>query len=173
MFLIRKNCTIFLCYSWVSGISLLGIPTEIYVYGIQYAYISGGFLLTTIIMSRVYLPVFQGLKLTSTYEVEKLKIENVVHIKINICFSIMNEDLIKESDYLDLYCSQLECWLGYHWSYTSQHWHSIKVHKTMFHEKQSKNSISVTGVNVHLITPIVCAICIVYTSMVRNIKLLL
>nr|CAH7758339.1 unnamed protein product [Callosobruchus chinensis] len=54
--------------SWVSGISLLGIPTEIYVYGGQYIYVLGGFLLATVIMSKVYLPVFQGLTLTSTYE---------------------------------------------------------------------------------------------------------
>nr|CAI5832752.1 unnamed protein product [Callosobruchus analis] len=54
--------------SWISGISLLGIPTEIYVYGGQYIYVLGGFLLTTVIMSKVYLPVFQGLTLTSTYE---------------------------------------------------------------------------------------------------------
>ncbi|XP_074030971.1 sodium-coupled monocarboxylate transporter 1 isoform X3 [Leptinotarsa decemlineata] len=54
--------------SWVSGISLLGIPTEVYVYGVQYAYILGGFFLATLLMKSVYLPVFQGLALTSTYE---------------------------------------------------------------------------------------------------------
>jgi len=56
-------------FSYISGISLLGIPTEVYVYGIQYAYIIGGFLVMTVVMSRVYLPVFHGLNLTSTYEV--------------------------------------------------------------------------------------------------------
>lgn len=65
----KKSLSLTWNFSYISGISLLGIPTEVYVYGIQYAYIIGGFLLMTVVMSRVYLPVFHGLNLTSTYEV--------------------------------------------------------------------------------------------------------
>ncbi|ERL91853.1 hypothetical protein D910_09178 [Dendroctonus ponderosae] len=94
--------------SYISGISLLGIPTEVYVYGVQYAYIVGGFLLMAIVMSTVYLPVFHGLNLTSTYEITWLPLV-------------------------------------------------IYVPALAFNQ--------VTDINVHLITPVVCLICIFYTSM--------
>lgn len=55
--------------TFISGISLLGTPTEIYVYGIQYMYVIGGVVTMGFIMQYVYLPVFHDLKLTSTYEV--------------------------------------------------------------------------------------------------------
>lgn len=56
-------------YSFISGITLLGTPTEIYVYGIQYVYIVGGVIAMGITMGSAYLPVFHDLQLTSTYEV--------------------------------------------------------------------------------------------------------
>lgn len=56
-------------YSFISGITLLGTPTEIYVYGIQYVYIAGGVIAMGLIMGSAYLPVFHNLQLTSTYEV--------------------------------------------------------------------------------------------------------
>lgn len=55
--------------SFISGISLLGTPTEVYIYGIHYFYIMGGIITMGFIMSSVYLPVFHDLKLTSTYQV--------------------------------------------------------------------------------------------------------
>lgn len=61
-----KLCT--LQPSFISGISLLGTPTEIYVYGVQYMFIVIGVLLMGVVMSFVFLPVFHDLKLTSTYE---------------------------------------------------------------------------------------------------------
>lgn len=58
------------CFSsFISGITLLGLPTEIYSYGIQYLYVIGGVILMGIIMGTVYLPVFHKLNITSTYEV--------------------------------------------------------------------------------------------------------
>lgn len=56
-------------FSFISGISLLGTPTEIYVYGIQYMYVIGGVVTMGFVMTDIYLPVFHGLQLTSTYEV--------------------------------------------------------------------------------------------------------
>nr|CAI5832751.1 unnamed protein product [Callosobruchus analis] len=116
--------------SWISGISLLGIPTEIYVYGGQYIYVLGGFLLTTVIMSKVYLPVFQGLTLTSTYEYHERRFDKKVRLFGSVLFTI-----------------GMIGWLPL----------VIYVPALAFNQ--------VTGVNVHLTTPIVCAICIIYTSM--------
>nr|XP_023015899.1 sodium-coupled monocarboxylate transporter 1-like isoform X2 [Leptinotarsa decemlineata] len=74
--------------SWVSGISLLGIPTEVYVYGVQYAYILGGFFLATLLMKSVYLPVFQGLALTSTYEYHERRFDKKVRLFGSLLFTI-------------------------------------------------------------------------------------
>lgn len=68
-----RNMSVFpvsmsLIASFISGISLLGIPTEIYVYGISYLTIFFSLIFTGLIMSHVYLPVFHEMKLTSTYE---------------------------------------------------------------------------------------------------------
>ncbi|XP_055690120.1 sodium-coupled monocarboxylate transporter 1 isoform X2 [Lutzomyia longipalpis] len=54
--------------SFISGITLLGLPTEVYSYGTQYLYVISGVFLMAITFSTVYLPVFQGLNITSTYQ---------------------------------------------------------------------------------------------------------
>ncbi|KAK9685310.1 Sodium:solute symporter family [Popillia japonica] len=74
--------------SFTSGISLLGIPTEIYIYGIQYLYISFGLLLTAIVMHTVYIPVFHDLKITSTYEYLERRFDKRVRILASILFII-------------------------------------------------------------------------------------
>lgn len=55
--------------SFISGITLLGLPTEIYSFGIQYLYIIGGVVVMGVVMGQMFLPVFHDLKVTSTYEV--------------------------------------------------------------------------------------------------------
>ncbi|XP_070142746.1 sodium-coupled monocarboxylate transporter 1 isoform X5 [Drosophila kikkawai] len=54
--------------SFVSGISLLGTSTEIYVYGTQYAFILVTLAISGTISWYIFLPVFCNLQLTSTYE---------------------------------------------------------------------------------------------------------
>ncbi|XP_068156265.1 sodium-coupled monocarboxylate transporter 1-like isoform X2 [Drosophila tropicalis] len=54
--------------SFVSGISLLGTSTEIYVYGTQYAFILVTLAFSGAISWYIFLPVFCNLQLTSTYE---------------------------------------------------------------------------------------------------------
>ncbi|CAH1989467.1 unnamed protein product [Acanthoscelides obtectus] len=125
--------TMSLTASWVSGISLLGTPTEIYVYGTQYIYIIGGVLLATIFMSWMYLPVFHDLNLTSMYEYHERRFDKKVRLFASILFAI-----------------GMISWLPV----------VIYVPALAFNQ--------VTGVNVHLITPIVCTICIIYTSMVSG-----
>ncbi|XP_023176123.2 sodium-coupled monocarboxylate transporter 1 isoform X4 [Drosophila hydei] len=59
--------------SFVSGISLLGTSTEIYVYGTQYAFILVTLAISGLISWYIFLPVFCNLQLTSTYEYFKLR----------------------------------------------------------------------------------------------------
>lgn len=116
--------------SSVSGISLLGIPTEIYVYGIQYTYILGAYFISALLMGSIFLPVFQELQLTSTYEYHERRFNKSVRLFGSLLFTI-----------------KMLSWLPL----------VIYVPALAFNQ--------VTGVNVHLITPTVCAFCIFYTSL--------
>ncbi|KAL3283359.1 hypothetical protein HHI36_006507 [Cryptolaemus montrouzieri] len=73
--------------SFISGISLLGIPTEIYVYGIQYMYILMGMCLMAVVFQYVYLPVFHNLNLTSTYEYHERRFDKRVRLFGSILFT--------------------------------------------------------------------------------------
>jgi len=55
----------------VSGITLLGTGTEVYLYGIQYVYILVGPYAMCYFMCKVMIPVFHNLNVTSMYEVRK------------------------------------------------------------------------------------------------------
>ncbi|XP_032528970.2 sodium-coupled monocarboxylate transporter 1-like isoform X1 [Danaus plexippus] len=115
--------------SFVSGITLLGSPTEVYMYGTQYAYIMGGIFLMTIVMTQVYLPVFHELKITSNYEYLSMRFDNRVRLFGSILFA-----------------------------FTLVGWLPIVIYVPALAFNQ------VTGVDIHVITPIVCLVCIFYTS---------
>ncbi|XP_043502912.1 sodium-coupled monocarboxylate transporter 1-like [Polistes fuscatus] len=116
--------------SFISGISLLSIPTEVYVYGTSYLFISFGLIITGLVMSNVFLPVFHDLKLTSTYEYLERRFDKRIRLLGSVLFSI---SMIV---YLPIV---------------------IYVPALAFNQ--------VTGINVHIITPFVCIICIFYTCM--------
>ncbi|PSN30897.1 hypothetical protein C0J52_26632 [Blattella germanica] len=66
----KQNTTsdIFSFDSYISGISLLGLPAEMYVYGTQYSMIMCPEVFVSVTMAFVYLPVFYKLQITSSYE---------------------------------------------------------------------------------------------------------
>ncbi|CAK1544560.1 unnamed protein product [Leptosia nina] len=66
--------------SFISGITLLGSPTEVYMYGTQYSYIIIGIFLMSVFMTQIYLPVFHELKMTSNYEYLSLRFDNKVRL---------------------------------------------------------------------------------------------
>lgn len=115
--------------SFVSGITLLGSPTEVYMYGTQYAFIMGGIFLMSFVMTQVYLPVFHELKITSNYEYLSMRFDNRLRLFGSALFAI-----------------SLIGWLPI----------VIYVPALAFNQ--------VTGVNIYLVTPIVCLVCIFYTS---------
>lgn len=53
----------------ICGVTLLGTSTEIYIYGIQYAYILAGPTMMGFFIHFVVIPVFYDLKVVSMYEV--------------------------------------------------------------------------------------------------------
>ncbi|XP_062127312.1 sodium-coupled monocarboxylate transporter 1 [Drosophila sulfurigaster albostrigata] len=116
--------------SFISGITLLGLPTEVYSYGTQYLYVGFGVIGMGIVMAIFYLPVFHDLNITSTYEYLELRFDRRLRMFGSVMFAIMNVA------YLPIV---------------------IYVPALAFNQ--------VTGVGVHTITPIVCIICVFYTSM--------
>ncbi|XP_013106006.2 sodium-coupled monocarboxylate transporter 1 isoform X1 [Stomoxys calcitrans] len=72
--------------SFVSGISLLGTSTEIYVYGTQYAFILITLALSGVISWYVFLPVFCNLQLTSTYEYLEMRFDRRLRIFGSVLF---------------------------------------------------------------------------------------
>ncbi|XP_055547211.1 sodium-coupled monocarboxylate transporter 1-like isoform X2 [Wyeomyia smithii] len=115
--------------SWISGISLLGTSTEIYVYGTQYCYIVFAIILMGFVMHYIFLPVFHDLQITSAYEYLQLRFDQRMRIFGSILFTVA-------------------CLL----------WMPIVIYVPALAFNQ------VTGINIHTITPIVCLICIFYTS---------
>ena len=70
----NKNMSIFpiamsLTASHISGITLLGAPSEIYTFGTQYWMMCLAACIVCAVVATAYLPVFYTLQLTSTYEV--------------------------------------------------------------------------------------------------------
>ncbi|XP_070512608.1 LOW QUALITY PROTEIN: sodium-coupled monocarboxylate transporter 1 [Cardiocondyla obscurior] len=114
--------------SFISGISLLGTPTEIYVHGTSYLFICITAFFITFVISIVYLPVFHELKLTSTYEYLEKRFDRKMRLLGSILFAI-----------------NIITWLPI----------VIYVPALAFNQ--------VTGVNVHIVTPFVCIVCIFYT----------
>lgn len=58
--------------SYMSAITVLGIPTEMYVYGTQYYMVAFSGLLTYPVTCFVFLPFFHNLGLKSAYQVDIL-----------------------------------------------------------------------------------------------------
>ncbi|XP_037954458.1 sodium-coupled monocarboxylate transporter 1 isoform X1 [Teleopsis dalmanni] len=115
--------------SFVSGISLLGTSTEIYVYGTQYAFILITLALSGVISWYVFLPVFCNLQLTSTYEYFERRFDRRVRLFGSVCFLTL-----------------------------AILWMPISIYVPALTYNQ------LTGINVHTITPVLCVVCTIYTS---------
>lgn len=81
--------------SYISGVTVLGTPAEIYNYGTQYWLIVVAIFFMAFVVSYVYLPVFCSLKVGSSYEVKQLS-ELILSLSEAILMS-----------YIILYCASL------------------------------------------------------------------
>ncbi|XP_050362273.1 sodium-coupled monocarboxylate transporter 1-like [Nymphalis io] len=72
--------------SYVSGVTILGTPAEIYNYGTQYWLVIVGITLSCIVVATVYLPVFCTLRLSSSYEYLELRFNRHVRAVASILF---------------------------------------------------------------------------------------
>ncbi|OXU24865.1 hypothetical protein TSAR_005976 [Trichomalopsis sarcophagae] len=74
--------------SFISGITILGTPSEIYNFGTQYWITIISLVFSGIVVANVYLPVFTTLKLHSAYEYLELRFNRGVRILISLIFVI-------------------------------------------------------------------------------------
>ncbi|KAF2899872.1 hypothetical protein ILUMI_06320 [Ignelater luminosus] len=72
----------------LSGISLLGIPSEMYMFGTQYSVCILAAALMVIVINYIYLPVFYTLQLNSTYEYLKIRFSNKIRMIASVLFVI-------------------------------------------------------------------------------------
>lgn len=73
-YILLKDTDFEICYSHVSGVTLLGIPAEIYQHGTQYCSIAVANIAVLLINNYLFMPVFFELQLTSLYEVTQLSV---------------------------------------------------------------------------------------------------
>ncbi|KAG7201898.1 hypothetical protein KM043_004612 [Ampulex compressa] len=115
--------------SHISGVSLIGIPSEVYQYGTQYAACIFTSFISCGLISLIYLPVFYQLQLTSTFEYLELRFTRPVRLLASFLYTLS----------LVIYIPLI-----------------IYVPALAFSQA--------TAINLHLITPIICIVCIFYTT---------
>ncbi|KAJ9582262.1 hypothetical protein L9F63_003391 [Diploptera punctata] len=89
----NKSMSIFpiamsLTASHISGITLLGAPSEMYTYGTQYWMICLASSIVCVIVGLAYLPVFYTLQLTSTYEYLELRFNASIRMVASFIFTL-------------------------------------------------------------------------------------
>ena len=75
-------------FSFISGIALMGASTETYLYGMQFAYIFFGIIAMGIAMYFIFLPVFQGLQITSVYEYLQMRFDRRIRLLGSVLFTV-------------------------------------------------------------------------------------
>lgn len=76
--------------SYVSAVTVIGTPTDIYYYGSQYWMIIFSVILMGVVVSYVYLPVFQKLRLNSSYQYLELRFNFILRSMASFMF-VMDE----------------------------------------------------------------------------------
>ncbi|XP_055918900.1 sodium-coupled monocarboxylate transporter 2-like isoform X2 [Eupeodes corollae] len=114
--------------SYVSGVTVLGTPAEIYNFGTQYWLTVIPVMLMALTVSTVYLPVFTTLRICSSYEYLELRFSSGIRSFASFLF------IIDEILFLPII---------------------LYVPAIAFNQ--------VTGLNIHLISGIVCVVCVFYT----------
>ncbi|CAH1398745.1 unnamed protein product [Nezara viridula] len=119
-----------LVVSFVSGITLIGFPAEMYFYGTQLFAVNFSILIGFLLLNIFYLPVFYHLKFKSLYEYLERRFHKSVRVLASGIFAFS----------LLLYIPVV-----------------IYVPALAFNQ--------VTGMPLYLLATVICAICIVYTSL--------
>ncbi|PAA57884.1 hypothetical protein BOX15_Mlig000375g2 [Macrostomum lignano] len=74
--------------SFISAITLLGTPSEIYVYGTQYVWIGVSYFFVILAANEVFIPVFHRLRVNTSYQYLRLRFHKCVQIAGSISFCV-------------------------------------------------------------------------------------
>ncbi|KAG9490557.1 hypothetical protein GDO78_006081 [Eleutherodactylus coqui] len=74
--------------SFMSAVTILGTPADVYRYGAMYGIFAISYALVVIICAEIFLPVFYRLNIASTYEYLELRFNRVVRILGTVIFII-------------------------------------------------------------------------------------
>ena len=80
--------TFSLVASFMSAITLLGTPADIYVSGTQYMILPLAYPLVILATIKIYLPVFDSLHVSTSYEYLGKRFNRPVHLLASLCFVI-------------------------------------------------------------------------------------
>ncbi|XP_046397318.1 sodium-coupled monocarboxylate transporter 2-like isoform X2 [Ischnura elegans] len=116
--------------SYVSGITLLGVPSEVYTYGTQFSALCFATVIAGLFSAIFFIPVFYELHLNTSYEYLGIRFDRKVQVLGSFLFVVT---------YL------------------------LYIPVVIYVPALAINQVS--GVNIHLITPIVCLVCIFYTTL--------
>lgn len=72
----------------MSGITLLGVPADIYAFGATFLNVGFAMGLVALAVVYIYLPVFFQLQCTSTYEYLELRFDNKTRMLASFMFAI-------------------------------------------------------------------------------------
>lgn len=94
-----KKMTLFpvamsLIASFISGIALLGIPSEIYTYGMNYSLVLFSYPTAGLVCSYIFLPVFFKLEQISVYQYMELRFNTTVRKMVSFLFTISQVGLV-------------------------------------------------------------------------------
>uniref|UniRef100_F7AMK6 Sodium-coupled monocarboxylate transporter 1 n=1 Tax=Ciona intestinalis TaxID=7719 RepID=F7AMK6_CIOIN len=77
-----------LSVSFMSAVTVLGTPVEVYRFGTMYAWLILGMLIALIVTSEVYIPVFYNMGLTTVYEYLEKRFNRAVRLTATFLFMV-------------------------------------------------------------------------------------
>ncbi|KAL6443069.1 hypothetical protein ACFW04_002798 [Cataglyphis niger] len=122
--------------SHISGVSLLGVPSEVYQYGTQYAACIFTSFISCFLIIFLYLPVFYKLQLKSTFEYLEIRFARPVRILASFLYTL-----------------------------------SLIVYVPLIIYVPALAFSQATGMNLYYVAPVICLVCIFYTTIVSEINL--
>ncbi|XP_059471470.1 sodium-coupled monocarboxylate transporter 2-like [Neocloeon triangulifer] len=81
--------TMSLVASYISGVSLLGVPAEIYTFGTQYGVIIIAEVMVCVLSAYAFMPVFYKLQLFSSFEYLQMRYDNSVRLFLSVLYCLM------------------------------------------------------------------------------------
>lgn len=157
--------------SYVSGVTILGTPSEIYYYGTQYWLITVPIILMGFTVCYVFLPVFSSLRVGSSYEYLELRFSPQIRAIASIMFVIDEVSCTYPTRpytrLISVLSALFSCYF-YPSLSTCPHLPSLKVRKSTIGVKEPPIDkiwflVSVTGVNLYMVAFVVCIVCVFYT----------